>query len=580
MNLEFSWSSTLVHYVLSRQLYCKKRHELWFLIEKQPARFSIFEFQDITGLNCEPLPNTMIVEDVEKSNSFWALFNLRRTRSTPSAEDICTLCQSPDVCRFWSREDQIRLCYLAILTGGLLALDRREAISPAKAKLLMDLKIFEQNPWGRVAFIELVQQIKDATAKKIKENSSYVCKGSDGPCLVGFNGKCGKLALSAILEQEKVTCMCERSLDEVHPVWEDPGEDPEIDNLMEFLRQDNSLSTITWQALPEYPLTPIECNNRSLVASQRKSKKAKKVARNGQENIADVGEKRGDIFLQLLSAKVEGLEKQLNSEPVSALFQSAVANTVDNLASRITQLEEIMLLEKPANDRFSYTKLPAKPAKTEGSKGMTTVQGTYGPQDPGQGDKEEGKQGTDGPQDPEKEGDKEEVKQVREDHPDNPEEKNTIEDIEEEHPFEGQGINAGRSSYSTRTLFPFFSCRDSVYPIGSETRALNFFTVFMKPRAWLTDEVGDLTFDTYLGVPQAKSPYGDCGVYALKFLECLMLGVPFSRYYLKDTRMEQVRKNLAAAMYVETAGANESMHDPKFLAIAIDEATKDREERN
>ena len=229
MNLEFSWSSTLVHYVLSRQLYCKKRHELWFLIEKQHARFSILEFQDITGLNCEPLPNTMIVEDVEKSNSFWALFNLRRTRSTPSAEDICTLCQSPDVCRFWSREDQIRLCYLAILTGGLLALDRREAISPAKAKLLMDLTIFEQYPWGRVAFNELVQQIKDATAKKIKENSSYVCKGvrasnpglglrlytclgeaigrpirSDGPCLVRFNGKCGKLALSAILEKAKV----------------------------------------------------------------------------------------------------------------------------------------------------------------------------------------------------------------------------------------------------------------------------------------------------------------------------------------------------------------------------------------
>ncbi|CAN7105703.1 unnamed protein product [Brassica rapa subsp. narinosa] len=317
MNLEFSWSSTLVHYVLSRQLYCKKRHELWFLIEKQLARFSIFEFQDITGLNCEPLPNTMVVEDVEKSNSFWALFNLRCTRSTPSAEDICTLCQSPDVCRSWSREDQIRLCYLAILTGGLLALDRREAIPSAKTKLLMDLEIFEQYPWGRVAFIELVQQIKDATAKKIKENSSYVCKGfvqviqvwayayipclgeaigrpirSDGPCLLRFKGKCGKLALGAILEKAKVTCMCERSLDEVHPVWEDPGEDPEIDNLMEFLRQDNSLSTITWQALPEYPLTPIECNKRSLVASQKKSKKAKKVARNGQDNIADVGEKR------------------------------------------------------------------------------------------------------------------------------------------------------------------------------------------------------------------------------------------------------------------------------------------------
>ncbi|KAF2562420.1 hypothetical protein F2Q70_00016968 [Brassica cretica] len=169
----------------------------------------------------------MVVEDVEKSNSFWALFNLRRTRSTPSAEDIRTLCRSPDVCRSWSREDQIRLCYLAILTGGLLALDRREAIPPAKAKLLMDLEIFEHYPWGRVAFVELVQQIKDATATKIKANR-YVCKvfvqvikvwayayipclgeeigrpiRSNGPCLLRFKGKYGKLSLGPILEEAK-----------------------------------------------------------------------------------------------------------------------------------------------------------------------------------------------------------------------------------------------------------------------------------------------------------------------------------------------------------------------------------------
>ncbi|CAN6827107.1 unnamed protein product, partial [Brassica oleracea] len=193
----------------------------------------------------------MVVEDAKKSNSFWALFNMRRNCSTPSAEDIRTLCRSPDVCRSWSREDQIRLCYLAILTGGLLALDRREAIPPAKAKLLMDLDIFEQYPWGRVVFVELVQQIKDATATKIKANS-YVCKGF-----------------------VQVTCMSPRSVDEVHPVWEHQDEDPEIDNLLELLRQDNSLSIITWQALPEYPLTPIECNKRGRVTSQRKSKKPK-----------------------------------------------------------------------------------------------------------------------------------------------------------------------------------------------------------------------------------------------------------------------------------------------------------------
>ncbi|KAJ4885550.1 Ulp1 protease family protein [Raphanus sativus] len=212
----------------------------------------------------------MVVEDVEESNLFWALFKLRRPRSTPSAEDILELCRSPDVCRSWSREDQIRLCYLAILTGGLLALDRREVIPPAQVKLLMYFETFEQYPWGRVAFVELVHQIKTVTESGKIKNSSYVHKGfvqviqvwayayipcvgeaigcpisSHGICLLRFKGKGGKLSLSDTFNKAKVTCMCTRSLNEVHPVWEQQDEDPEIDNLLEFLRQHKSLSTIT-----------------------------------------------------------------------------------------------------------------------------------------------------------------------------------------------------------------------------------------------------------------------------------------------------------------------------------------------
>ncbi|KAF8056093.1 hypothetical protein N665_1277s0003, partial [Sinapis alba] len=154
MNLEFAWSSRLVHYVLSRQLYCKKLYEHCFLIGKQPACFSIFEFKDIT-----------VVGDVEKSKWFGGMFNLRPSRSTASAEEIITLCRSSVVCSSWSRDDQIRLCYLAMLTGGLLGLDRREAILHAQANLLKDLEISEQYPWGR-----------EATACSIKKKS-YVCKG-------------------------------------------------------------------------------------------------------------------------------------------------------------------------------------------------------------------------------------------------------------------------------------------------------------------------------------------------------------------------------------------------------------------
>ncbi|KAL0713367.1 hypothetical protein Bca4012_020345 [Brassica carinata] len=333
-------------------------------------------------------------------------------------------------------EDQIRLCYLAILTGGLLGLDRREAIPTAKAQLLMDLEIFEQYPWGRVAFVELFNQIKTKTESGDIKQGCYVCKAfvqviqiwayayipclgeaigrpirSNGVCLLRFKGENGKLPLGNILQNAKVTCMCPRIMNEVHPVWEHQDNDPEIDNLLEFLRQEKSLSTITWQALSEYPLTPIKCNNRRRVASQGKSKKSKKLASREQENVGDGGENSGDIaenkdqvesdddegkyfiqrrqsvrhLFQELTERVEAVEKLINSGTVSAIFQSPTGITIDNLASRVTQLEEIYQVKIPEHDRFSNTKLPAKPAipeKLEGSIGETTAQGIGGPQIP------------------------------------------------------------------------------------------------------------------------------------------------------------------------------------------------------
>ncbi|KAL0734135.1 hypothetical protein Bca4012_010345 [Brassica carinata] len=251
------------------------------------------------------------------------------------------------------------------------------------------------------------------------------------------SGKGGKLPLGDILEKTK------KSIDEVHPVWEHQDEDPEIDNLLEFLRQDDSLSTITWQALPEYPLTPIKFNKCWLFASRRKSKKSKKVGLGrGQENIGDEGENCGDIAEteeQRLSEKVEILEKQFNSGPVSAVFQSAGGITVDNLASRITQLEEIMQVKTPVHDRFSNTKLPAKQATptlfsvTEIRRQHRTDYNTRNWWTPGPG----------------KEADKEEGKPVGEVHPDNPEEENAVEEKDEELSFEGECIDVEKSAPQT-----------------------------------------------------------------------------------------------------------------------------------
>ncbi|WZY77932.1 hypothetical protein YC2023_024316 [Brassica napus] len=351
----------------------------------------------------------------------------------------------------------------------------------------------------------------------------------------------------------KVTSMCPRSVDEVHPVWEHQDEDPVIDNLLEFLRQDNSLSTITWQPLPEYPLTPIECNKQT----------------EEQVQSHDVLMSPRNLY-QLLSEKVEVWEEQFNSVPVSAVFQSAGGITIDNLASRITQQEEIMLVITTAHDQFSNTKLPAKPATP------AVLQGADGHHDQG------------------KEVDKEDGKLVREDHPDNPEEENAVEDMEEELPFEVEGKDVGETALQTKREDHADNREkenpgeEAVEEQGNEesqpksqgfclsncslTSASKFFNVFLTKREWLDDEVGDLTFDTYLGVPRATSPYGDCGVYVLKFLECLMMGVELKSNFLNDGNMGLVRENLAAEMYVETASANANMWDPEFVTKAIDEA--------
>ena len=60
-----------------------------------------------------------------------------------------------------------------------------------------------------------------------------------------------------------------------------------------------------------------------------------------------------------------------------------------------------------------------------------------------------------------------------------------------------------------------------------------------------------IQFVTY-GVPQSKPPYGDCGIYAVKFLECLVMGVAFADEHLCDDNIMIMRRKLAAEMYDET----------------------------
>ncbi|KAL0715631.1 hypothetical protein Bca4012_064953 [Brassica carinata] len=161
-----------------------------------------------------------------------------------------------------------------------------------------------------------------------------------------------KLAAEVYDETRQVTCMCPRIMNEVHPVWEHQDDDPEIDNLLEFLLQEKSLSTITWQAMPEYPLTPIKCNKRRRVASQRKSKKSKKLASREQENVGDGGENSGDI--------AENKDQVESDNDEGKYFIQRRQSHLESLSWK-----KFIKSKYPNTIGFANTKLPAKPAIPE-----------------------------------------------------------------------------------------------------------------------------------------------------------------------------------------------------------------------
>ncbi|KAF8108243.1 hypothetical protein N665_0113s0032 [Sinapis alba] len=113
--MDFGWASRLVHYLLCFQLNIKKKYELWSLVGADPVSFSLIEFEQLTSLNCEYIENleNPICEVTNEMDSFWERIGVS-VDAGPSLEQIIRACRR---CQEWSRDDRMRLGYLAIFSG-------------------------------------------------------------------------------------------------------------------------------------------------------------------------------------------------------------------------------------------------------------------------------------------------------------------------------------------------------------------------------------------------------------------------------------------------------------------------------
>ncbi|CAA7061995.1 unnamed protein product [Microthlaspi erraticum] len=252
-DLQFEWASRIAHAMLCFQVVCKKKYEIWSAVGANPIRFSLHEFSAITGLNCEYVENleTPDAPATDAVCEFWERLGVN-VEVGPSIDQLAEACEWAGE---WPREDKLRLGYLAIYAGFIQA-RRSAAETPVKlARLVLDLEKFEEYPWGRVCFLQLIKSIKGVDLEK----SGYVLEGfievlqiwafesmpnfaekygaplpsKPSPPLLAYKGIQGKRYIAeAMLKQVNINLRIE---EEVYPRWDDDVEDLYVDNIIKAI---------------------------------------------------------------------------------------------------------------------------------------------------------------------------------------------------------------------------------------------------------------------------------------------------------------------------------------------------------
>ncbi|XP_013614002.1 PREDICTED: uncharacterized protein LOC106320178, partial [Brassica oleracea var. oleracea] len=160
-------------------------------------------------------------------------------RPEPSIDELTAACQ---MYRTWSRDDRLRLGYLAIYAGFIEAARTSSPTRASLTRLVMDLDAFEDYPWGRVAFKFLMESVKGVDLTKtyaiegfvqVLQVWVYCClpefgagfghpiEGSPTPPLLAFLGGKGKRRLQEnMLKQTRTKNFTMKDFSEMFPRWD------------------------------------------------------------------------------------------------------------------------------------------------------------------------------------------------------------------------------------------------------------------------------------------------------------------------------------------------------------------------
>ncbi|XP_060959251.1 uncharacterized protein LOC133029042 [Cannabis sativa] len=156
---------TLVNQIVLRRVDCQKRHELWFLINGKPVRFSLQEFAIVSGLYTDGGPTPEEMELVSSKNKLKEKYfkNMMSIKVTDVANAL------DSISRESKTRDRVKLCFIYLLSAFLIMPSPSSAIDLEWLQLVDNLPIFDNYCWGKLAYEKIIEQI---TKKDMKNNPS------------------------------------------------------------------------------------------------------------------------------------------------------------------------------------------------------------------------------------------------------------------------------------------------------------------------------------------------------------------------------------------------------------------------
>nr|VDD51284.1 unnamed protein product [Brassica oleracea] len=127
----------MIHSFVCKQLLTAKRHELWFHFARRALRFSMQEFLAITGLKYKDDEPDLDIDN-------------------------------------WIGDKGLRMVYLCVIAGLVMAKDEKVCIPHKYIKLVIDFDKMRKFPWGLHSFDALVTSITEARDKAIPDIGSLL----------------------------------------------------------------------------------------------------------------------------------------------------------------------------------------------------------------------------------------------------------------------------------------------------------------------------------------------------------------------------------------------------------------------